>query len=267
MAQAIEIASLEPSAVRDRLVARFHSSHYRQYEQIARRFRVRSGVAPAHHDDLVQIVALSSDALLDNLGASEAQEVFARVLQRRAWSKLRDWSFSGERTGIAGGSGAARRGIIARKTAQDLETRLGRFPSPSEIIEGANAEMAGRLADPRKNGMVFDERDLAGLRLVATDDVPEDGSVDERPALEAHEMAVLVAEAVRSADRGDILVGKLTAAYLACFTQGDGTVVTAELARHVGRSPDWVRRALPEVHELCRDVLAEFLGIHGPEDA
>ena len=58
----------------------------------------------------------------------------------------------------------------------------------------------------------------------------------------------------------------LAAAYLRCYTEGDGTVVTSQLARHVGRSPDWVRRALPEVHRVCRDVLADAFGIRGLGD-
>lgn len=262
MARAVEIASLAPSAVRDRLVDRFHADHYRLYGQIARQFRSRSGVPARFHDDLVQIVAQRSNALLSSLGRAESREVFARVLHRRAWSTLRDWSYSGERTGIAGGSGAARRAVTTRRITQDLQTRLGRFPSSSEIIEGANAEMRSRLSDPRKNGMVFDERDLVGLTMTASEAPPESLAIEDRPPLERHEMAVLVDEAIRSASEcDDELIAQLAAAYLACFTEGDGTVVTSQLAAHVGRSPDWVRRALPQVHDICRGVLAEHLGI------
>jgi hypothetical protein len=262
MARAVEIASLAPSAVRDRLVDRFHADHYRLYGQIARQFRSRSGVPARFHDDLVQIVAQRSNALLSSLGRAESREVFARVLHRRAWSTLRDWSYSGERTGIAAGSGAARRSVTTRRVTQDLQARLGRFPSSSEIIEGANAEMRSRLSDPRKNGMVFDERDLVGLTMIASEAPPESVSVEDRPPLERHEMAVLVDEAIRTASKcADELIVQLAAAYLACFTEGDGTVVTSQLAAHVGRSPDWVRRALPQVHDICREVLAEHLGI------
>ena len=266
MARAIEIASLGGSPVRDRLVERFHADHYPLYREIARRFRARSGVPASMHDDAVQIVAQRADQLLSSLSRSEATESFARILQRRAWSHLRDWSYSGERTGVAGGSGAARRSVVARQTARKLEARLGRFPTAEEIIEAANDEMTSRLSNPRKAGMTFTDRDVDGLAVSPSDQLPEPGSVDERPPLEAHEMDVLVDAAVQAASANDPRVGRLAAAYLRCYTEGDGTVVTSQLARHVGRSPDWVRRALPEVHRVCRDVLADAFGIRGLGD-
>lgn len=266
--EAQRIAAMEPGRLQERAVSRFHRDNYRLYEQIAVRFRTSAGVSINEIDDLTQVVAMVADSLIRDPKHLSTGNLFASTLRRFSSSKLRDWSFSSENTGIAGASGARRREMTVAQVYPSLKTSLGREPTTAEIIDAANEEMSMRRSNPTKGGRIT-ERDVHGLRMLPTDFdaelaggfggavLPVDGVLDPT---EMAPFATLVVEACfhHGAD-----LGRLSELYLEPFLKENAAPdrTVKELSAEVGRNTDWVRRSVHEINGIARDILREDFGI------
>jgi hypothetical protein len=270
--EAQRIANMADGVRRERAVEDFHRAHYSAYAVVARRFRQKAGIDKAHVDDLGQIIALVADGLIRDAKVWESGSMFLALLQRRTSSKLRDWSFTADNTGLGGGTAAMRRRLLVAKVSRELATELGRQPTDEEVVEAANHDQAMRMSTPGKAGRITTD-DVTGVKVTATD-IPEDilgGHLGPRMAgegdLDPTEMGpfaeLVIARATE--ERGE-LFGSLAAIYLSGFID-EATGFPPDmkdLAPQFDRSVDWVRRSIHEIHVICRSVLEDDFGIKRP---
>lgn len=268
-AKAIAIAEMPDSRARTRAIERFHSDNYTLYEKVALRFRTKAGIARGEVEDLTQIVAMVADTIIRDPKPYRTGSMFSAVLSARCQSKLRDWSFSAEHTGIGGASGAKRREMMVARTARALATTLGRDPNVEEIVTAANEEMMNRRSNPGKSGRIT-ERDVTGLRLMPNDFDTEllggfDGpSIPGDTVLDPIELRPFAERIIEECTDKDPKLGELAEVFLSQFLSDDAGIEPSmkEMAQMISRSADWVRRSVHDIREIAREILRNELDIH-----
>lgn len=270
------IAEMDDSTRRDRRIDAFHRSNLKLYERIAFRFRAQTGVEAMHHEDIVQEVWIVADGIVRTPGSMRTGSSFVTVLQQNTRSKLRDWSYSGQRTGIAEASGMHRRQVLARTVARQLEEQLGRAPTHDEIVRAAQAELQARRSNPSKGGRVKPS-DIHGMKLVPSDDLPEavdqiggifDPATFATSSLDRTEIEPFVREVIEAAYRRSEPLGHLAGIYFAPYLEATGLAdmpAVDDVARELDRTRDWVRKHINVLHQVAREVLEERYGITSPE--
>lgn len=270
------IAEMGDSPRRDRRIDDFHRNNRKLYERIAFRFRAQTGVEAMHHEDIVQEVWIVADGIVRVPGSMRSGSSFVTVLQQNTRSKLRDWSYSGQRTGIAEASGMHRRQVLARSVARQLEAELGRPPTHDEIVRATQAELNARRSNPSKGGRVKPS-DITGMKVVASDDLPE--PVDQlggvfgpatfgTSSLDRTELEPFLTEVIEAAFAQSENLGQLAAIYFAPFLHATGLTdmpAVDEVARELDRTRDWVRKNVSVLHQIAREVLSERYGITSAE--
>lgn len=270
LAAAQAIARMKHGPARDRQVWLFHKEHYALYRQVATRFRTRAGVPASELDDLTQMVAMVSDTILNDSELDRSHMSYYALLVTRTNAKLRDWSFSGEYTGIGGGSGARRRGMYVARVTLALRESLGREPTIDEIVTEANAEMARRRSNPTKSGKIT-ERDVAGMNIIPSDldlDVLGGFAGPVLPgdvALDPAELRPFAMQVVAVCTAQNPALGMLAEVYLTPYLQEDAGYepTVKELSTRLARPPEWVRKGVHDIHRIAKKVLEDDLGIDG----
>jgi hypothetical protein len=271
-AEVYEIAAMEDSSRRDRRIDDFHRRHLQLYRRVVFRFRAQTGVEAMHQDDLVQEVWLAADAIVRTPGAMRSGSTFATVLQQNTRSKLRDWSYSSARTGIAEASGMHRRQVLTRAVARQLEEQLGRPPTHDEIVRATQDELQVRRSNPSKGGRVKPS-DIHGMKVQPSEEIPE--AVDQlggifgpatyaTSSLDRTELEPFLREVVDAAFAEREPLGQLAAVYFAPFLDDTGLAdmpSVDEVARELDRNRDWVRKNVGLLHKIARRVLEESYGI------
>jgi hypothetical protein len=263
---------MEDSSRRDRRIDDFHRRHLQLYRRVVFRFRAQTGVEAMHQDDLVQEVWLAADAIVRTPGAMRSGSTFATVLQQNTRSKLRDWSYSSARTGIAEASGMHRRQVLTRAVARQLEEQLGRPPTHDEIVRATQDELQVRRSNPSKGGRVKPS-DIHGMKVQPSDEIPE--AVDQlggifgpatyaTSSLDRTELEPFLREVVDAAFAEREPLGQLAAVYFAPFLDDTGLAdmpSVDEVVRELDRNRDWVRKNVGLLHKIARRVLEESYGI------
>lgn len=271
-AEAYRIAAMDDGVMRERAVQDFHRTHDRLYVNIARQFKERTGVAPSDLDDLTQVVRIEANDMITN-GRMRSGYPFGSNLRQNLRSKLRDWSYSSQRTGLTGASGAMRRHVDAGKSGGLLEQRLGRPPTTKEIVEAARDEMKHRRSNPTKGGLIA-EVDVTGVRVTPYERVDDvvggylGPGVFGSSSLSAVEIRPFIRRLIARADEAPAPFGELARVYFAQFVEDEisdaDLTDIATVAKHLGRTRKWVREHINELHALAREILAEDFGIEGP---
>lgn len=274
-AEVYAIAAMADSSRRNRRIDDFHRANLKLYDRIAFHFRAQTGVEPMHHEDIVQEVWIVADGIVRTPGAMRAGS-FVTVLQQNARSKLRDWSYSSQRTGIAQASGMHRRQVLARSVARQLEEQTGRPPTHDEIVRATQAELQARRSNPSKGGRVKPS-DIHGMKLVPSDDLPE--PVDQvggifgpatfaTSSLDRTEIEPFVREVISAAFERSEPLGQLAGIYFAPFLEVTGLTDMPSVdavAQELDRTRDWVRKHINVLHQVAREVLEERYGITSSE--
>ncbi|MHA3723767.1 hypothetical protein ACXR2T_07800 [Leucobacter sp. HY1910] len=121
-------------------------------------------------DDLHQVVALAIIELLQRLSEQDVVRIRARYMEhfyQHAKSRISKYLTSGEVTGLAEASGAARRQFLVTAAIRSLTDQGVTDPTPEEII-AENERLTAGYANPVKNGVVLTMRDLVPFGIVTS---------------------------------------------------------------------------------------------------